>query len=517
MPTVPPELLSVAALHAHLGVGTREARFITRHVQHAYQTALIPKRRGGQRSLMVPDARLKHLQRKLLMLLDPLHRPRPAVHGFVSGKSPITNADAHQGRPFLLNLDIENYFGVISRRRVRGMLRAIGLTSPVADAVCDLTVVANQLPQGAPTSPLLANLVTYRLDKDLTAFAKGHRIRYTRYADDVTFSSWARPDFLFVGGEPDPGTLPVDRLDPTLLAIFASNGFALNADKVRWAGSKTRKEVTGLVVNKFTNLRRTFVRNVRSSLYRMEQLGIGPAQAEFSARYGSTASLEAVVRGRLSWIAQVRTRSFAPYRSLAARFNRLYPGTPLPIDPIHDELLARATFVLEYSGPGSEMGQGTAFFLEGVGLVTAHHVLAGMTKPWADLYRWDEPGRMFRARFSGRFCAHRDLAILDHDVPLAEQVSLKAATAEDRLRSLVTAVGFPEHAPGAGVVQREGRIIGRGTRSLVRYVEVDMIVGDGFSGGPIINDRYEVVAVINRGGFREAKQIGIAVSELDGL
>lgn len=517
MATIPPELSSRAALHAHLGIGSREARFIARFVQNAYSTALIPKRRGGQRSLMVPDERLKHLQRRLLPLLDALYRPKPCVHGFVVSKSPITNADAHQGRPYLLNLDIENYFGVISRNRVSGMLRAVGLSPSVSDAVCDLTTVANQLPQGAPTSPLLANMVTYRLDKELTAFAKLRKLRYTRYADDLTFSSWARPDSLFLAGEPDSGTLPLEELDPAFLGIIASNGFSLNPEKARWAGRKARKEVTGLVVNDFTNLRRKFIRNVRSSLYRVERLGVAAAEAEYQARYSSTVSLGSMIAGRLAWIAQVRTRSFGPYRTLAARYNREFPDNSLPIDPTHDEVLAKATLVLEYMGPGKETGQGTAFFLEGVGLVTAHHVLAGMSKPWADLYWVDNPTRKFRAKLSARVCAHRDLAILDHNVPDIEQFFLKPTSAEDRLRSTVVAVGFPEHGPGAGAVQREGRIVSKGTRSAVKYVEVDMFVGDGFSGAPIINERYEVVAVVHKGGPLEAKQLGISVSEFAGI
>ncbi len=517
MPTLPPELSTVAALHAHLGVGAREARFIARFVHNAYSIALIPKRRGGQRSLMIPDGRLKHLQRRLLPLLEILYRPKPSVHGFVGSRSPITNADAHQGRPYLLNLDLENYFGVISRSRVGGMLRAVGLSAPVADAICGLTIVANQLPQGAPTSPLLANMVTYRLDKELTAFAKAHKLRYTRYADDLTFSSWVRPDFLFITGEPETGIVPLETLDPTLQGIILSNGFRLNPEKARWAGHKARKEVTGLVVNDFTNLRRTFIRNVRSSLYRVELLGVAGAEAEYRGRYGPIASLRALIAGRLAWIAQVRTRSFGPYRTLAARYNRLFPDNTLPIDPTHDEVLAGATFVLEYSGPGKEMGQGTAFLLEGVGLVTAHHVLAKMRKPWADLYWVDQPTRKFRARPSTRVCAHRDLAVLEHNVPVEEQLFLKPTSAEDRLRSTVTAVGFPEHGPGAGPVHKEGRIVGKGTRSAVKYVEVDMVIGDGFSGGPIINDRYEVVAVVHKGGPLEAKQLGISISEFDGF
>ena len=516
MPALPPELTSVAALHTKLGIGAAEAKFLSRYVRHRYRAAQIPKRRGGHRTLLAPDDRLKFHQRRLLELLTPLYRPKPAVHGFVSGRSPITNADAHQGRPYLLNLDLANYFGSISRNRVKGVLVAVGLPLDVANAVCDLTVVENQLPQGAPTSPLLANMVSFRLDKDLTAFAKAHRLRYTRYADDITFSSFMKPTALFSGPEPVPGPIDLSDLVPALTGLITGNNFTLNPLKARYCAPKTRKQVTGLVVNEFTNIRREFLRNARSSLYRMETLGLTAAEAEFRSKYDPKAKLEAVVRGRLEWIAQVRGRSFDPYRGLAARFNLLYPKTPLKIEPTNDEILARAVFVLEY-GKGKNMGQGTAFFLEGAGLVTAHHVLAKMSKGWASLYRADKPATKYRARFSAKACAHRDLAILDHDVPITDQAFLRPAAGIDQVKSTVTVVGHPDFGPGDSLVQKQGRIVGRNVKSAVRYVEVDMQVGDGLSGAPIINDRYEVVAIGHKGGPAESKQLGVSVAEVFGL
>lgn len=517
MAALPAELLSVPAFHAFLGVGTAEASFLSRHAQYRYETVLIPKRRGGHRSLMVPDRRLKFLQRRLLEILQPLYRPKPAAHGFVKTRSPITNANAHQGRPYLLNLDLENYFGVITRNRVRGVLMAVGVPNDVASAICDLTVVSNQLPQGAPTSPLLANMVTFRLDKDLTAFARDNRLRYTRYADDITLSSYVKPNALFGADEPDPGRVDIVKISPRLSDIITSNNFNLQAEKVRYCGRKTRKEVTGLVVNEFTNVRRSFVRNVRSSIYRMEALGIVSAEAEYRARYDAGADIKSVVRGRLEWIAQVRGRSFAPYRSLALRYNALFPDDVLPVDPTNEENLSKAVFVVDYIETLDNLSQGTAFLLDGVGLVTAHHVLEKMTLPFADLYLATNPGRKFKAWFSGRVCAHRDLAILDHNLPADEQVFLKLSAGVDKIKSAVTAVGYPEFGHGDGLVQKEGRIVGRNTKSLVRYVEVDMQLGDGLSGGPIINERYEVVAVVHKGGPLESKQLGVDIGEVASL
>jgi RNA-directed DNA polymerase len=199
MATLPDELKSANAFWAFLGVGAGERKFLEKHASYRYAQASIPKRRGGTRTLLVPERRLKFLQRKTLGLLQQLHPPRNPVHGFIKDRGAITNANEHQTRPFLLNLDLRNYFGSITRRRVLGVLQAMGLKQDVATAVCSICVTRNQLPQGAPTSPILSNIVAYRLDRVLMKFAKTHRMRYTRYADDITLSSYAQPTALFEG------------------------------------------------------------------------------------------------------------------------------------------------------------------------------------------------------------------------------------------------------------------------------------------------------------------------------
>jgi hypothetical protein len=337
MANLPDELKSAKAFYAFLGVGLAERKFLEKHAAYRYRQASIPKRRGGARTLLVPERRLKFLQHKTLGLLEQLHSPRVPVHGFVEKRGAITNANAHQTRPYLLNLDLRNYFGVITRRRVLGMLQALGLEEEVALAICSICVTRNQLPQGAPTSPILSNMVAYRLDRDLMRFAKAHRLRYTRYADDISLSSYAQPIALFEGGTPVPGRVPVDQLSASLRSAIQSNGFDINAEKVWFSGPKARREVTGLIVNEFTNVKRSFVRNVRAALYKVETLGITPAEKDFRKRYKTNASLEQVLRGRLEWIAQVRGRSFSAYRTLTKKFNKQFPASALPILPTNEE------------------------------------------------------------------------------------------------------------------------------------------------------------------------------------
>src|ERR1700676_5807754 len=114
MPNVPKELKSANALFAYLGVGNAERKFLERHAFYRYTEVAIPKRRKGTRTLLVPERRLKFLQREMLKLLTQLYVPRDPVHGFVEDRGALTNANAHQKRPYLLNIDLKNFFGVIS-------------------------------------------------------------------------------------------------------------------------------------------------------------------------------------------------------------------------------------------------------------------------------------------------------------------------------------------------------------------------------------------------------------------
>lgn len=510
---IPPALASESALLEFLGVGRAEYLFLQRFAAYRYRSAMIPKRKGGVRTLMVPDDRLKFIQRKLLELLEPLYNIRAPVHGFVKGRGAISNAASHQARPYLLNVDLENYFGSVTRNRVRGVIASFGCWD-VANFIAAICVVDNSLPQGAPTSPILANMVSYKLDREMMAFAKTHRLRYTRYADDMSFSSFVQPVALFANGLPAAGLSAPEALSEEFRNIIESNGFKINANKIRFADRKSRKEVTGLVVNEFVNVRRKSLRNIRAGIYTTEQVGITTAQERFSARRGADASLEQNLRGQLEWLSQVRGKSFGAYRTLAARFNKLYPAKPLIIEPTYEEIGLHATYVIEF-GDGDEvdMDQGTAFLLDGVGLVTAYHVIEKL-RGKATVYQALEPDTKYQAWRGPILCARRDLAVLQHTIPPERQVSVKAGEIPARGRQSLSALGFPNHGPEDQLSVRPGHLVGRFTRDGVRMIEVDATLTGGMSGGPIVNDRYEVIAVTYKGGAEAPKQLAIHIGEL---
>jgi len=156
-----------------------------------YRKFSIPKKSGGMRQIMAPGKSLNILQRKLFSILSPLYRPPPWVHGFVRGKGIVSNAKKHTGQRFVLNIDLENFYDHINFGRVRGVLQnpPFRFHVKVATVLAQALTHENKLPQGACTSPMIANLVAWPLDRKLVAFAKRHKLSYTRYADDITFST----------------------------------------------------------------------------------------------------------------------------------------------------------------------------------------------------------------------------------------------------------------------------------------------------------------------------------------
>jgi hypothetical protein len=243
-------------------------------------------------------------------------------------------------------------------------------------------------------------------------------------------------------------------------------------------------------------------------------MGVALAEKDYQNRYKTAAPLEQVLRGRLEWIAQVRGRSFSAYRTLAKRFNQQFPALAVPILPTDAEIAERAVWVLEFSAD-TLCEQGTAFFLEGVGLVTAYHVLEKLPPgEHAVLYRPSKPQKKFKAIPSSRQCAHRDLSILDHDVPDLDYLSLPVATSPEHTNDDIVALGFPDYGPGDQLSKRRGHIIGSATKHGVKLIEVSAMLSGGISGGPIVNDRYQVIAIAHRGGNQEHKQLAVEVSEL---
>jgi hypothetical protein len=204
----------------------------------------------------------------------------PAAHGFATGRSILTNAQAHIGRAVLINLDLADFFPSIHLVRVRSVFVRLGYSGAVATLLALLCTEcprrevrydgktyfvatgARGLPQGACTSPALANQVAGRLDRRLAGLARKLNLAYTRYADDLTFSS------------AEPITQRIGYLMARVRHIARDEGFTVNENKSRVLKRNTAQIVTGLVVNDKPTLRRREIRRLRAILHRAAKEGL---------------------------------------------------------------------------------------------------------------------------------------------------------------------------------------------------------------------------------------------------
>jgi RNA-directed DNA polymerase len=184
-------------------------RFYGLSLTEQYTTFEVPKKSGGSRIITAPNDPLKRIQRRLLRILECIYEPKAAVHGFTTGCSIKSNADEHPKTKWILNADVSEFFPCINFGRVRGMFMAhpYKCTAQVATILARICCVNNQLPQGAPTSPIVSNMICARLDAHMNRLAASAKCKYTRYADDLTLSTFQTrfqkdiAEIKLVGGE----------------------------------------------------------------------------------------------------------------------------------------------------------------------------------------------------------------------------------------------------------------------------------------------------------------------------
>ena len=268
-----------------------------KHPHSYYRTFEIPKKSGGTRIINAPQGELKYIQEQLAKRLADFQQTiwdekgiQPTIsHGFEKGKSIITNAKIHRKKRYVVNLDIENFFGSFHFGRVVGFFeknRYFLLPHEVAVTIAQIACYNKALPQGAPSSPIITNLICQVLDRRLLLLAKEYRLDYTRYADDLSFST---NDVHFV-----------DKYSTFLNSVISEiqrAGFQINSKKTRLLYKSSRQEVTGLTVNKKVNVNRQFSKATRAMAHHLYTNG------EFFVD-GNVGTLEQL-EGRFSFIDQV--------------------------------------------------------------------------------------------------------------------------------------------------------------------------------------------------------------------
>ncbi|RWO94618.1 MAG: RNA-directed DNA polymerase [Mesorhizobium sp.] len=289
----------------------------------------IPKKSGTRRLITAPTSRLKYVQGQLTELLGKIEAELEGrrttkycvlSHGFKKGFSIVTNADVHRNRRHVFNADLRDFFPSINFGRVYGFFqkdRNFNLSPKIATIIAQIACHDNQLPQGSPCSPVISNLIAHMLDIKLNRIASAGHCSYTRYADDLTFSTNEKdfPPWIarLVRGSHDKwvaGDLLLER-------IYRS-GFSLNEAKTRMQHRNSRQDTTGLIVNQKLNVRNEYYKLARAMCHQLFTDGF--CYAGRDRAYVPDTNLE----GMMAFIYQIRKIKIENFKADQAGFSKLY-------------------------------------------------------------------------------------------------------------------------------------------------------------------------------------------------
>lgn len=296
-------------------------------IPNRYKAFQIRKKSGGFREINSPCYALKVILYLLNKVFKSVYTPSKAAMGFTDGRSVVTNASIHVGHHYVFNIDLENFFPSIHQPRVWARLQlppfnfSLEIAKVVAGLCCHTNAegTKNVLPQGAATSPILTNAICDNLDRQMIKTARKYGVHYSRYADDMTFSSMHN-----VYQEGSDFRMEIQ-------SVIERQRFKMNEKKTRLQRSNERQEVTGLTVNERVNVARKYVRDIRCILHVWEKDGYGKAYAYFYPLYKRDKGhikkgepvMENVIEGKLNYLKMVKGADNSTYLKLQERYSKL--------------------------------------------------------------------------------------------------------------------------------------------------------------------------------------------------
>lgn len=290
-----------------------------------YRNYTIKKKKGGERQIFAPEKKLKSIQKRLNYFLQAYYlwmKPNE-VHGFVVNPhylgthcNIVENAKVHIGKKHVLNIDLKDFFPNISAKQVKDVFTSeyFNFNDSIATALTLLTTYEGRLPIGAPTSPVISNFICLKLDNDLKMFCGENSLSFSRYADDLTFSS---------------DTLISNDTVLDIISMIEKNNFQINEKKLRLKSSCRKQTVTGLTVNEKVNVDRKLLKKIRAMLHDFTTNGIDTAtQRHFNLRGEIETKHRAKfiqrLEGYINFVGQVRGKSDGLYFKQKTLFDSLF-------------------------------------------------------------------------------------------------------------------------------------------------------------------------------------------------
>lgn len=480
----------------------------------------ISKKSGGLRKIRAPKDQLKILQRRLKNLLENLYTPHSAASAFIKGRGIVYNAKKHVKRGIVFNIDLESFYDCIHFGRIRGLLISppFSLNSETAKIIAHICTVDQILPQGAPTSPIISNMICRKLDRELSFIAKNNSAYYSRYADDITFSfKKIIPTEIYCEQSFAEG---IAKPHEKILACLYANKFSINESKTRINISSERQTVTGLTVNKKVNIDRRYIRTTKAMIHSLSH-GIEEANEAFNIKFPEKSTrLETMVLGRINYIGMIKGKESTVYQTLASKFNGI---SSLNLEAAmisssnserleqkmhfyahkHRTILEKCVWVVSFDGieeldVDSQLIQGSAFIVSQNRILTAAHIFSKAgNSDYCFLYRIKEPNLKYKARIktSDHISDIAELEFQDKDVPKFPFLHV-AKNLSTHMGYKLAISGFPLLALGhQSVTIIPCTVTNTFSQSTYTRVQVDKEIQSGNSGGPIINFYGKVVGM----------------------
>ncbi|EJG1724200.1 trypsin-like peptidase domain-containing protein [Vibrio parahaemolyticus] len=520
------ECMTVSDLYRFLGYDEKNTGGFLYGSAIKYRAFSVAKKGGGERKIYSPIKKLKNLQHIVKSELESYYVPRQCVHGFVSGKNIISNAQPHVRKEYVLNIDLEDFFGSINFGRVRKLFQSSPLSLPpsVASVLAHICCYRGALPQGAPTSPIVSNMIAFRLDRQLRELAYKNSCSYTRYADDISFSFTNRKKSLpkaiaFFNGE-DELVLGKDLKD-----IIENNWFKVNDKKTRIQHRTQRQSVTNITVNEKVNVNRKFIRQTSSMLHAIIKYGAVKAEQEYFEKYhkGYIANKHQAkmreepgklfvqkVRGRLNYIGSVRGNSCDVWRKLMYKYTLAIGSPNEAYNRSWWEIAEESTYIL-YDLSEVGKGQGSGFLLEGIGLITNEHVVTGVEQSNivdSLVIEWlPNQSKQFIDLNVAWKDVDKDLAVITSDSIFNDTEPLKVEPNPNYSRGTeVYAIGYPayESRGDKSATTLKAKITGATKREGQDRIVIDKPIIHGHSGGAVLNSDGRVIGIVANGNAEGA-------------
>ena len=483
----------------YLGYALSDLTFIAYKLpdQKKYNSFTIRKRSGKDRVISAPCGTLKNIQNKIKKGIEQRYRIYNVVHGFVKNKSIITNAQSHIKKKYIVNIDLENFFPTINFGRVRGIfIKYFKFSKDVSTLIAQLLCFNNELPQGSPCSPLISNIICRQLDKKLNSYAKTNNFAYTRYVDDMTFSTNIKQCLKRICILDDEYNI---KLNLDLENIIKQSGFTVNVNKVFLNGKNRRQQITGLVVNEKINFKKEYINRIRSILHHCQKDSIVDTAEMYNNKYSRRKKIlgnddnkiilwfSQVLKGKLLFAMQVCPKiSLIKY---CQDYNKLFEGfNRINYEKCEsDYVLKQKVFrLIDIRG----CGIGSAFCIKNVGIVTCYHVIENQVLCF---YFHNGKKNIIEVN-SMKYDENLDIAIL----PMKGIDGYELKSGQKYLQNKrTTIIAYPN--ADSEISMEEGRVLTKGTFLGKEIYKTSQRIIWGMSGGVVLDSNNNVCGMCVQG------------------